>query len=123
MRARGGQSDCEVLAGFGVGLLRNRDAARGRDRLEPHRDVDVVAEQLVLVGQHVAHMDAHAEMHGSICGKVVVALRHERLHRDGGLDRADDARKFQQETVAGVLHQAPAMIKDDRIDRASVGLE
>jgi hypothetical protein len=56
-------------------------------------------------------------------GKVVVALRHDHLHCDGGLDRADDAWKFQQEAVAGVLHQTSAVIEDDRIDRAAVGLE
>ena len=46
-------------------------------------------------------------------------FRHQRLHRDG----SDDAWKLQQETVAGVLQKPAAVVEDDRIDRASVGLE
>jgi hypothetical protein len=40
-----------------------------------------------------------------------------------GLDGADDRGKLQQETVAGILHQAAAVIEDDRIDRGAMGLE
>ena len=56
-------------------------------------------------------------------GSWLVSLRHQRLHRDRGLDGADDARKLQQKAVAGVLHQPAAMIEDHRIDRAAMGLE
>ena len=106
-----------------TGLARNRHAAGSGNRFEADRDVDVVAEHLVLVGHHVAHVNAHAELHGSIGGKVFVALRHHLLHRDRGLDGADDRGKLEQESVARVLHQAAAVIEDDRVDRGAVGLE
>ena len=117
------QRDAEALAGLVTGLARNRHAAGGGNRFEADGDVDVVAEHLVLVGHHVAHVDAHAELHEAVGGKVMVSFRHQHLHRDRRLDGADDAGKFQQEAVAGVLHQAAAMIEDDRIDRGSMGLE
>ena len=63
------------------------------------------------------------ELHDAVGGQVVVSFRHQRLHRDRGLDGADDAWKLQQEAVAGVLHQPAAMIEDDRVDRGSMGLE
>ena len=63
------------------------------------------------------------ELHEAVGGKVLVSFRHHHLHRDGRLDGADDAGKFQQEAVAGVLHQAAAMIEDDRIDRGPMRLE
>ena len=56
-------------------------------------------------------------------GKVFVSFRHHLLHRNGRFDGADDAGKFQQEAVPGVLHQAAAVIEDDRIDRGPVRLE
>ena len=59
----------------------------------------------------------------AIGGQVLVALRHHHLHRDRGLDGADDGGEFQQETVAGILHQAAAVIEDDRVDRGAMGLE
>ena len=85
------QRDAETFAGLMTGLARNRHAAGGGDRFEADGDVDVVAEHLVLVGHHVAHVDAHAELHGSIGGEVLVSLGHHHLHRDRGLDGADDA--------------------------------
>ena len=56
-------------------------------------------------------------------GRWLVPFDHQRLHRDRRLDRADDARKLQQETVAGVLHEPAAVIEDDRMDRAAMRLE
>ena len=38
-------------------------------------------------------------------------------------DGSNDARKLQQKAVAGVLHDPAAVIEDDRVDRASMGLE
>ena len=115
--------DAEALAGLVTGLARHRDAAGRGNRFEADGDVDVVAEHLVLIGHHVAHVDAEAELHGSIGGQVLVALRHHHLHRDRSLDGADDGGKFQQKTVAGVLHQPAAVIEDDRVDRGAMGLE
>ena len=59
----------------------------------------------------------------AVGGQMVVAFRHQRLHRDRGLDGADDAGKLQQEAVAGVLHEPAAMIEDDRVDRGAMRLE
>ena len=117
------QGRAEVLAGLMVGFGGDGDAAGGGDRFEADGDVDTVAEHLVLVGHHIAHVDAETELHDPIRRQLAVAFRHQRLHPDRGLDRAHDARKFQQEAVAGVLHQPAAVIENDRIDRASMGLE
>ena len=70
MTAGVGQRDAEALAGLGIGLVGHRDAAGRGHRLQPDRDVDVVAEHLVFVGHHVAHVDAHAEVHGAIGGQM-----------------------------------------------------
>ena len=117
------QRSAEVLAGLMVGLGGDGDAAGGGDRLEADGDVHTVPEHLVLVGHHIAHVDAETELHDPIGRQLLVPFRHQRLHPDRRLDRSHDARKFQQETVAGVLHQPAAVIENDRIDRASVRLE
>ena len=123
MNAGIGKGRAEVLAGLIVGLGRGGHAAGGGNRFEADGDVDAVPEHLVLVGHHIAHVDAETELHDPVRRQLAVPLRHQRLHPDRGLDRAHDARKFQQETVAGVLHQPTAVIENDRIDRASMGLE
>ena len=68
-------------------------------------------------------MDAHAELHDPVRGKLVVSFRHQRLHRDRGFDGGDDARKLQQEAVAGIFDDPAAMIENHRVYRASMGLE
>ena len=113
----------EMLACLLVGLGRYREAAGARHGFEADGNVDIVTEDLVLVGDDVTHMDAEPELHGAIGGQMMITLRHQRLHRDRGLGGADDARELQQEAVAGVLHDAAAMIEDDGVDRAAMGLE
>jgi hypothetical protein len=54
---------------------------------------------------------------------MAVPFCHQRLHRDCRLYRTYDAWKFQQEAVAGVLHNPAAVIENDRVYRASMGLE
>ena len=112
-----------MLAGLLVGLGRDREAAGARHGFEADGNVDIVTEDLVLVGDDVAHVDAEAKLHGAIGGQMVIALRHQRLHRDRGLGGADDRGELQQEAVAGVFDDAAAMIEDDGMDRAAMGLE
>src|SRR6516162_5731546 len=113
----------EIRASFAVGLLRDRDASGGGDRFEANCDIDIVPEQFVLVGHHIAHVDAEPEVHGAIGGQMVVAFRHQGLHGDCSLDGADHAREFEQKPVAGIFHDAAAVIENDRMDRAAMGLE
>jgi hypothetical protein len=106
-----------------VGLGRNGDTARRGHRFKANGDVHAVPEHLVVVRDHISHVDAETELHGPIGRQMIVPFRHQRLHRDGRLDGADDARKLQQEAIAGVLHDAAAMIENDRIYRAAMRLE
>src|SRR4051794_29631889 len=68
-------------------------------------------------------MDAHTELHDPVAWELVVSFCHQHLHRDGRLNCPYDARKLDQETVAGVLHDPTPVIEDDRVNRASMGLE
>ena len=112
-----------MLAGLPMGLGGNGHAAGGGNRFKADGDVHIIPEHFVFVGHHIAHVDAHTKLHDPIGGDVVVSFRHQRLHVDRSLDCPDDARKLQQETVAGVLHEPAAMIEDDRVYRGSMGLE
>jgi hypothetical protein len=112
-----------MLAGLVIGLCRNGDAAGDGNRFKADGDVHIVSEQIVFVGHHISHVDAQTKLHDSICGEMVVPFCHQRLYRDCRLDGPYDARKLHQETVAGVLHNATAVIENDRVYCASMGLE
>ena len=65
------ERDAETLAGLLTGLGRNRHAAGGGNRFEADGDVDIVAEHLVFVGHHIAHMDADSKLHDAVGGEVL----------------------------------------------------
>ena len=113
----------EMLACLAIGLCRNRDAAGDSNRLEAGGEIHVVPEHVVFVGHHVSHVDAHTELHDAVRGKLAVALGHQRLHRDRAFDGSHDARKLQHEAIAGVFYDTAAMIENDRVHRAAMGLE
>ena len=112
-----------MFAGLAIGLCRHRHAAGGGDRFEPDGDVDPIPEYLVLVGDHISHVDADETVHGAFHGQMVVSLPPSTPASHYQFDRADDAWKFQQETVARVLHEPAAVIENDGMDRAAMGLE
>jgi len=92
-------------------------ATRGRgDRFKADGDVHVVPEDLVSSAITCPcgcpYGIASPGRRGCGC-----SFWHQQLHRDGRLDRADDAWKLQQEAVAGVLHKPAAMIEDVGISR------
>ena len=62
-------------------------------------------------------------MHVAIGRQLVVSLGHQRLDRDRRLGGADHARKLQQKAVAGIFDDTAAMVENDRMDRAAMGLE
>ena len=65
---------------------------------------------------HVADIDAHTEKDAPVfcvvTGKFVDAV----LELQRGSNRFDSTRKFRQEPIASVLHDAPAVLRDCRID-------
>ncbi len=96
------------------------DRAGFGDALETCCDVDAVAHQ-VAVGllDHVAEMDADAELDAAIFRHAGVALDHAGLHFDRAPHRVDHAAKFGEESVAGALDDPPFVNGDGRIDQVA----
>jgi hypothetical protein len=74
--------------------VRETDAARRRQRLQPRRDVDAVAVDVVTIRDHVAQIDADPEDDAFVFGSRSVAVDHCPLNLDGTAHRIDDAWKF-----------------------------
>ena len=98
-------------------VLRHGDAARLGDALDPRRDIDPVAEDIVVVDDHIAKIDADAELDPPVLGNVAVPIAHLALDFGGALDRAHHAGEFDQHAVAGQFDDAALMIGDGRIDQ------
>ena len=103
-----------------VGGAGDAYAARLADALEPRRDIDAVAQNILAVDQHVAEIDADAVEDASGLGNARVAFGHLLLHANRAFDRRDDGRKFQQHAVAHRLDEPPAECANDRRRRLAM---
>ena len=112
----------QPVANMVVGGAREADPAGFGQRLESRRHVHAVPEDIALLGDDVAHMEADAELESPPAGNVAVAVAHAALDPDDALDGLDRAREFEEEAVAHALDHAPAMGAHGGLDDATVDL-
>src|SRR5262249_22295523 len=92
------------------------DGARLGDALQPRRDVDAVAVDILAFNDDVAKVDANPEFDAAAFGRGTVALNHARLDGDctaHGLDRASEG---HQQPIAGPLNDAATVSSDQGSD-------
>jgi hypothetical protein len=105
-----------AVAHLPPGVLRQADPARLGDAFDPGRDVDAVAHQ-VAVGllDHVAEMNADAELDALVRRDAGIAVDQAILHLDRAAHRVDHAAELDDEPVAGALDDAAVMHGDRRV--------
>src|SRR5271166_3709029 len=74
---------------------------------DPCGDIDAVAIEVIALDDHVAEIDADAQLDAVVRRGAAVALRHRLLHFDRTAHGIDDAAKFHQHPVAGGLATRP----------------
>src|SRR5215471_1999866 len=85
--------------------------------LQPGRDIHTVAEDIMFLSDHVAEIDPDTEPDPALLRHLGLAQSHSPLHLHSTTDGIHHTRKFRQEAVAGVLHDAASMLLDLRIDQ------
>ena len=101
-----------------IGVLGKTDGAGLGDAFQSRGDIDAVAHQIaVALLDHVAEMDADAELDAALGRKAGVALDHTVLHLDGAAHGIDHAAELNDGSVAGALDHAPIMDGDGRVDQ------
>jgi hypothetical protein len=123
VRAQILEGKVEPVAYLVVNRVRDEDAARGRKRLEPRRNVDAVTVDPGLVVDDVTEVDADAEQHPAILGHILVARRHSGLDLDRTRGRADHAGKLGEDAVARRVDYAATVAAHQGQDHGLVGLE
>ncbi len=119
--------ECDVVqsvADLIAHRARDADAARLGEHFEARRDVDAVAKDVVALNDHVAQIDANAELYPPRRRDVRVASRHPALNLGRAQHRVGDAVKLDQHAVASGLDDAAVVLRDGRIDELDpMGLE
>jgi hypothetical protein len=111
-------------------ILKTRAAGRARGRgpywgqippgigqgFDPCGDVNAVAIEVVAFDDHVAEIDADAQLDPAGRRDTSIPPGHCLRHRDHAAHRIDDAHKFHQHAVAGGLDDAAMMFADFPIE-------
>src|SRR5207248_3328093 len=79
------------------------DAAGLRQPLQPRGYIDAIAEDVMLLNDHVAKVHSDAECDAFVLGRFGIALGHPALDLHGAAHRINDAWEFSEQAVAGIL--------------------
>jgi len=112
-----GKLGLDLAAHLPEGVFGNANPIGLGHPLQPGRDVDAVAEDVVTLDQHIAKVDADTPFHSPVAGKRGVPLRRQALQRQGAFDGAHHRGELDQHTVARCLEDPPAALGNDRIGR------
>jgi hypothetical protein len=83
---------------------------------EPSSYIDPLAENVAILDDNIADIDADAEFDPPIGWRVGILPNHCLLHVGRATKRIDDAGEFDQQPVTGGLDQPSAMRGDRRDD-------
>ena len=86
--------DFRFTPDLAMSIVRNADAAGVGYPLKARGDIDAVAENIVVVNDDVADMDANAKFDALGFGHVHIAVRHAALNLDSATNRIHRAGKF-----------------------------
>jgi len=96
----------------------------GSDSASSRADVDPVAINVIRFGDNVTEVDPNPKGDAFVLNRFRVAISHCSLHFGGAADCIHNTRKFREQAVAGVLHDAAVVLRDFRIHQfPEMGLE
>ena len=103
-----------------ISVLRQADRARLGDAFETRGDIDAVAHQVpVALFNHVAKMDANAEVDAPLGRQASVPLGEAMLQFDCTTHGVNDAAKFNDGAVTRALDHPAAVDRDRRFDEVA----
>jgi hypothetical protein len=119
-RAEVGDGEIEPSFDLAIGVLGKADAARLANTLKPRGDVDAVAHEIaVALLDHIAKMNANAEVDASIFRHARVALGHRVLNLDCAAHGVHHAAELDDRPVACALHRPAIVDRDGRVDQVA----
>src|SRR6516165_5786633 len=106
------EGDIELALDIATDAAGDADGARLGQRFEPCGNIHPVAKYIAVLNNDIALVDTDAKRDAPPGRNGGIAYRHRLLHLDGAAHRIDDAGEFDEQPVAGSLHDASAMLLD-----------
>ena len=111
------QRQAELALELVVGGTGDEHAAGLAQLLQPRRDIDPVAEQVIALDHHVAEIDADAEHDPPVGRHLGLTLGHALLDRHRAGDGVDHRAELDDRPVAHQLDDAALVLGQERVDR------
>ena len=99
-----------------ISVVGDANPARLGDALETHGDVDAVTEDIVLIDDDIADVQADPELDLGVRRDSIVLRRHAALNLDRAARGIDRTGRLDQHAVAGGLDDTPSMRGDGGFD-------
>ena len=106
------ERDVELVAHLVTHNSTDADSARFSQCFQARCKVDTIAEDIVLIDDDIAEIDADTKFDAPLFRHVGIAPSHLTLHLDGAAHRIDHAVEFNEQAVATRLHDATAVLGD-----------
>src|SRR5919199_1830817 len=90
------------------------DVAGLRNLFQARRNIDAVAEDVVLLGDHITEIDADPKRNAPLVWDISLALRHPALDLYSAAYGIHNAREFHEHAVARILDNAAPVLPDLR---------
>src|SRR3954454_10082819 len=108
--------DVYLAANLPTSIVGDTDAAGVGYPFKARGDVDAIAEDVVVINDDIADVDADPEIDPHCRGDIGVLRRHAALDFDRTARRVHRTRKLDQHAIAGGLDDAATMRSDRGID-------
>src|SRR5690242_15058211 len=95
---------------------RETDPYRLSERLHTRRDIHAIAEDVMLLDDHIPKVDSDMKSDAILLGHRRLAAKHAALDLDRATHRIEDALELRQQPVARVLYGATPALLDRRFN-------
>jgi hypothetical protein len=114
-----GEVFLQAITHLAIGVQGKTDTAWISNAFKPRGNIDAIAHQVaVTLLNHVAEVDADAELDAALRGQASVALDHAVLQLDGAAHGVHDASELCEDPVTRPLDDATVMDGDGRSIRS-----
>jgi hypothetical protein len=116
--------DVDLIADLAISVVRDANAARLRDAFQSRGNVNAVAENIAVLDDDVADMNANTDFNTQVSRDALITLRHSLLCLDRTTRGINSAPEFDQESVAGAFDNAAVVLGDRRLEEfPTMGIE
>jgi hypothetical protein len=117
LRAHVFKGDIDLAADLPLCVVGYADTAGLRNPLQPRSNIDAIAEDIVVIDDDIADVNADPELDSIFMWHVGILSDYVALNLDRASRRVHGACELNQHTVAGGLDDAAAMLRDFGIDK------